>query len=94
MTFARFLVLWSTASFVVAILVGRAIAMGRLKGKPCHLLTARQAAAEVGVSLAAVAAWQRDGLLPTVSCPACGRASIPIASLRPLVERELVGAPA
>lgn len=71
MTFARFLVLWASTSFVVALLVGRAIAMGRLKGKPCHLLTARQVAAEVGVSLAAVQSWLDEGLIPTIACAGC-----------------------
>lgn len=89
MTFPRFLVLWALTSVGAAIFIGRAIAMGRrVDDRPCHLLTARQAAAELGVSVAAVQAWQRDGLLPARYCPACGRASISIDDLRPPVAPE------
>lgn len=53
----------------------------------------------LGVSLAAVQAWERDGLVPTIYCPACGRAAIPIAALLPLAGRrpadlDLAGLPA
>lgn len=90
MTFAHFLVLWAVTSLAVGILAGRAIAHLRLDGKPRHLLTTRQAAARLGVSTAAVAAWQSDGLIPTVWCPACGRAAIPPTALRPIEDRALV----
>lgn len=90
MTFLRFLVLWGVTSLAVGFIVGRAIARLRLEGKPCHLVTARQAAETAGVSLAAVRAWERDGLLAAVHCPACGRAAFPVSALRPLLDRSTV----
>lgn len=78
MTFLRFLVAWAALSVFVSIVVGRAIARARLTAKPAHLLTLRQVADFAGVSLAAVRAWQDDGLLPVVHCPACGHATVPV----------------
>lgn len=51
---------------VAALVAGR-----RRRATPCHLLTVRQLADEVGVSVAAVAAWQAEGLIPTVHCGGC-----------------------
>lgn len=76
-------------TFFVALplLIARAIALGSRPAPPpvVHLLTARQAAKAVGVSVAAVQAWQRDGLLPVATCAGCPHASIPPTALVPLL---------
>lgn len=84
-----------TAALVVLTLVSLSLFLAaaiRLGGRSApspvvHLLTARQVAEAVGVSVAAVQAWQDDGLLPADSCTACGSASIPADALRPLLDR-------
>lgn len=81
MTFLSFLLGWAALSVVVSFGVGRLIARQRLDGQPRHLLTARQAADAAGVSLATVLAWQDGGLIPTVRCPGCGRATIPVETV-------------
>lgn len=83
MTATLMLLAWVAAGLAVAAFaaVGR-----RPQAPPCHLLTARQFAAEVGVSVAAVMAWQAEGLVPTVHCGGCA-GTIPfdvVARLRTL----------
>ena len=84
MTAARFLIAWSALSVFAGVAFGRAARSLRRRGQACHLLTTRQAADVAGVSLAAVQAWQRDGLVPTVHCPACATATVPAEALAPL----------
>lgn len=83
----------TTAMFVLAaftavpLFLAASIRLGRRPSPVVHLLTARQAAEAVGVSVAAVQAWQRDGLLPSVYCTACGSAGTPPAAIAALVQR-------
>lgn len=51
------------------------------------LLTMYRLAKRLGVSLAAVRAWQRDGLLHQVQCAFC----LPDASRRPSAAKRLAG---
>jgi hypothetical protein len=75
----RFLVAWAAVSCVAGVVIGRFLARARLSAPVGHghLLTARQFADVAGVSLAAVQAWQDEGLVPTVRCPWCGHATVP-----------------
>lgn len=91
MSIVLFFALWSAAAIVAAPLIGRLLAGRHRPAAVVHLLTARQAAELLGVSPAAVMAWQRDGLLPTACCAGCGPSStIEPGSLRPLLDRSII----
>lgn len=96
MSLLRFLLAWSAVSVALSVPIGRAMARARLAGRPTpHLFTLRQVSDAAGVSLAAVRAWQAEGLLPTEHCPACGRATVPfdaVARLRTAANEDRPGA--
>ena len=66
------ILVWVLLAASAVLFLGQVFALGRRPApEPCHLLTARQLADELGVSLAAVQTWQAEGLVPSIACDGC-----------------------